>query len=197
MTDPLTGVPNRRHLFAQLEAELARAERYGTPLSILMIDVDHFKRLNDAAGHRDGRRGAAQGVRRAPPRVRKVDTLARYGGEEFMVLLPQTVKEGAVEVGEKLRRAVLDTAALAAPTQPTGHITISIGVASYPLDASDQETLVDCVDAALYASKRGGRNKVSAYEPGMEIHPGRERGPHASRTTDSPRPLPPAGVAKA
>ena len=131
-------------------------------------------------------------------RVRKVDTLARYGGEEFVVLLPQTAKEGALEVGEKLRRAVLETPGLAVATQPTGHVTISIGVASFPLDATEQETLVDCVDAALYASKRGGRNKVSAYEPGMEIHPGRERGPHSTRpSAEGSFPLPPSGVAKA
>jgi len=197
MTDPLTGVPNRRHLFGRLESELARAERYGTPLSILMIDVDHFKKLNDAAGHRAGDETLRTVCEVLRPCVRKVDTLARYGGEEFMVLLPQTAKEGAVAVGEKLRRAVLETAALASTTQPTGHVTISIGVACFPLDANDQEMLVDCADAALYASKRGGRNKVSAYEPGMEIHPGRERGPHASRPADSSRPLPPTGLAKA
>jgi predicted signal transduction protein with EAL and GGDEF domain len=88
---------------------------------------------------------------------------------------------------------VLESPALASASQPTGHITISIGVASFPQDASAQEKLVDCVDAALYASKRGGRNKVSAYEPGMEIHPGRERGPHTTRQA----PLPPSGIAKA
>jgi diguanylate cyclase (GGDEF)-like protein len=198
MTDPLTGVPNRRHLFSRLESELARAERYSTPLSILMVDVDHFKRLNDAAGHRAGDETLRVVCDVLRTRVRKVDTLARYGGEEFMVLLPQTAKEGALEVGEKLRRAVLETAALAAPTQPTGHITISIGVASFPLDAKEQETLVDCVDAALYASKRNGRNKVSAYEPGMEIHPGRERGPHATPpAAEGALALPPKGVAKA
>jgi diguanylate cyclase (GGDEF)-like protein len=194
MTDPLTGVPNRRHLFNQLEAELARADRYGTPLSILMVDVDHFKRLNDAEGHRVGDETLRKVCDVLRTRVRKVDTLARYGGEEFMVLLPQTGKEGAFEVGEKLRRAVLESPALASASQPTGHITISIGVASFPLDASAQEKLVDCVDAALYASKRGGRNKVSAYEPGMEIHPGRERGPHAATR---PAALPPSGLAKA
>jgi diguanylate cyclase (GGDEF)-like protein len=199
MTDPLTGVANRRHLFMRMEAELARAQRYSTPLSILMIDVDHFKRLNDSAGHRTGDDVLRKVCDVLKTRVRKVDTLARYGGEEFMVLLPQTAKEGALEVGEKLRRAVLETPALAAPTQPMGHITISIGVASFPLDAAEQELLVDCVDAALYASKRGGRNKVSTYEPGMEIHPGRERGPHTTRpSADSGSfPLPPTGVAKA
>jgi diguanylate cyclase (GGDEF)-like protein len=198
MTDPLTGAPNRRHLFSRLELELARAERYSTPLSILMVDVDHFKRLNDLAGHRTGDETLRKVSDVLRGRVRKVDTLARYGGEEFMVLLPQTSKADAVEVGEKLRRAVLETAALASSTQPTGHITISIGVACYPVDATDQETLVDCADSALYGSKRGGRNKVTPYEPGMEIHPGRERGPHAGRpATAEARPLPPTGVAKA
>ncbi|MBN1210134.1 MAG: diguanylate cyclase [Myxococcaceae bacterium] len=198
MTDPLTGAPNRRHLFNRLEAELARAERYSSPLSILMVDVDHFKRLNDSAGHRAGDETLRVVSDVLRGRVRKVDTLARYGGEEFMVLLPQTSKADAVEVGEKLRRAVLETAALASPSQPTGHVTISIGVACYPVDAADQETLVDCADSALYGSKRGGRNKVTPYEPGMEIHPGRERGPHAGRPSSSEaRPLPPTGVAKA
>jgi diguanylate cyclase (GGDEF)-like protein len=198
MTDPLTGVANRRQLFQRLEAEMARSERYDTPLSVLMVDVDHFKRLNDSEGHRagdDALRTVSEVLR---TRVRKVDTIARYGGEEFMVLLPQTSKADAVEVGEKLRRAVLETPSLAVATQPLGHITISIGVASYPIDATEQDTLVDCVDAALYGSKRGGRNKVTPYEPGMEIHPGRERGPHASRPADQTRPpLPPTGVAKA
>ena len=199
MTDPLTGAPNRRHLFIKLESELARAERYGTPLSVLMVDVDHFKRLNDAEGHRAGDEALRRVCDILRSRVRKVDTLARYGGEEFMVLLPQTAKEGAVEVGEKLRRAVFEASTLAVESQPTGHVTISIGVACFPLDAPIQETLVDCVDAALYASKRGGRNKVSAYEPGMEIHPGRERGPHSTHPAKDtlPFPLPPPGVAKA
>ncbi|MDY7224796.1 GGDEF domain-containing protein [Hyalangium rubrum] len=198
MTDPLTGAPNRRHLFSRLELELARAERYGNPLSVLMVDVDHFKKLNDGAGHRTGDEALRKVCDVLRSRVRKVDTLARYGGEEFMVLLPQTDKAAAVEVGEKLRRAVLEATSLASATQPGGHITISIGVSSFPVDATDQDTLVDCADSALYGSKRGGRNKVTPYEPGMEIHPGRERGPHSSRPANEPaRPLPPPGVAKA
>ncbi len=199
LTDPLTGAPNRRHLFNRLELELARAERYDSPLSVIMVDVDHFKRLNDTAGHRTGDEALRKVCDVLRGRVRKVDTLARYGGEEFMVLLPQTSKADAMEVGEKLRRAVLESPALASPSQPTGHITISLGVASYPVDATEQDTLVDCADAALYGSKRGGRNRVTPYEPGMEIHPGRERGPHATRTAAEPYgpPLPPEGVAKA
>jgi diguanylate cyclase (GGDEF)-like protein len=199
MTDPLTGAPNRRHLFTRLELELARAERYNTPLSILMVDVDHFKKLNDASGHRSGDEALRKVCDVLRARVRKVDTLARYGGEEFMAVLPQTNKADAVEVGEKLRRAVLEAASLASSSQPGGHITISIGVACFPVDAQDQDTLVDCADSALYGSKRSGRNKVTPYEPGMEMHPGRERGPHASprAAAEASRPLPPTGVAKA
>ena len=85
-------------------------------------------------------------------------------------------KEDACEVGEKLRRAVAESPLLASPTQPGGHITVSIGVATLPTDAPAQDLVVDCADAALYASKRGGRNRVTAYAPGMEVHPSRERG---------------------
>lgn len=176
MTDPLTGVPNRRHLFNRLELEVARSHRFGAPLSILMVDIDHFKRLNDIAGHRAGDEALRQVCDVLRHRVRKVDTLARYGGEEFMLLLPNVSKVDAYEVAEKLRRAVGEAPPLAVPTQPGGHITVSIGLASTPSDATTQDNLVDCADAALYASKRGGRNRVTAYEPGMELHPGRERG---------------------
>ncbi|MGZ3460426.1 MAG: GGDEF domain-containing protein, partial [Archangium sp.] len=191
MTDPLTGVPNRRHLFARLELEVARSLRFGTPVSVLMVDIDYFKRLNDAAGHRAGDEALRKVCDVLRARVRKVDTLARYGGEEFMLVLSNISKEDAYEVAEKLRRAVVEEPELAAPTQPGGHITVSIGVASFPTDATIQDTLVDCADAALYASKRAGRNSVTAYAPGMELHPGRERG--LSRPNDPSSPA----VAKA
>ncbi len=193
MTDPLTGVPNRRHLFARLELEVARAQRFGTPLSILMVDIDHFKKLNDAAGHRAGDEALRKVCDVLSARVRKVDTLARYGGEEFMLVLSNVSKADAYEVAEKLRRAVVEAPQLAAPTQPGGHITVSIGVATIPNDATTQDNLVDCADSALYASKRAGRNSVTAYAPGMEQHPGRERG--LSRPTDPSAPTP--SVAKA
>jgi diguanylate cyclase (GGDEF)-like protein len=186
MTDPLTGVPNRRHLFNRLEMEVARAQRFGTPVSILMVDIDHFKKLNDAAGHRAGDEALRNVCDVLRARVRKVDTLARYGGEEFMLVLSNVSKADAFEVAEKLRRAVVEAPQLAAPTQPGGHITISIGVACLPIDSTSQDSLVDCADAALYASKRSGRNRVTAYEPGMELHPGRERG--LSRPNDPSSP---------
>lgn len=188
ITDPLTGVPNRRHLFQQLEAEVNRARRYETPVSLVMIDIDHFKRLNDTAGHRAGDVALKQVTTALRPIVRKVDTLARYGGEEFVVLLPQVGREEALEVAEKLRRAVEDTTFEHGHVQPGGRVTISVGVATLPTDAADQAQLVDAADAALYASKRGGRNRVTGFAPGMEQHPGRERGPFAKgrRTGETP-----------
>jgi diguanylate cyclase (GGDEF)-like protein len=179
ITDPLTGVPNRRYLFQQLEAELARAARFDTPLSMLMIDIDHFKHLNDSAGHSAGDDVLRQVCVRLKATLRKVDTLARYGGEEFVVLLPQVPREEALEVAEKLRKSICDTPLEHGKTQPGGRVTISIGVASLPHDAKDQTRLVDSADAALYASKRGGRNKATLYLPGMEEDPTRQRGPRA------------------
>ncbi len=181
ITDPLTGVPNRRHLFAQLEAELHRAQRYSTPMSVVMIDIDHFKHLNDTAGHRAGDEVLRQVCQVLRKNLRKVDTLARYGGEEFAVLLPQVGRAEAFEVAEKLRRAVCEAGMEHGKVQPAGAVTISVGVATLPDDATSQVRLIDCADSALYASKRSGRNKVSAFSSGMETHPGRERVPRAPR----------------
>jgi diguanylate cyclase (GGDEF)-like protein len=181
ITDPLTGVPNRRHLFQQLEAEVNRATRYGTPVSLVMIDIDHFKHLNDAAGHRAGDIALKQVTTALRGIVRKVDTLARYGGEEFVVLLPQLGRQEALEVAEKLRRAVEETTFEHAAVQPGGRVTISLGVATLPTDATEQARLVDAADSALYASKRGGRNRVTGFAPGMEQDPSRQRGPLAQR----------------
>ncbi|MBX7113012.1 MAG: diguanylate cyclase [Myxococcaceae bacterium] len=181
VTDPLTGVPNRRFLFQQLELEIARANRFGTQLSLLMIDIDHFKTLNDTQGHTAGDEVLGKVAKVLKQIVRRVDTLARYGGEEFVVILPQVTKAEAAEVAEKLRRAVEDVRSPHAIAQPNGKITVSIGLANLPIDAVDHGRLVDSADAALYASKRAGRNRVTAYATGMEVHPGRERGLHAQR----------------
>jgi diguanylate cyclase (GGDEF)-like protein len=117
--------------------------------------------------------------------VRKVDLMARYGGEEFLVLLPQVTKAEAIEVAEKLRRTVGETSFEYGRSQPTGRITISVGAANLPTDATAQDALVDCADAALYACKRAGRDKAIGYATGMELHPGRERGPHAAKRRQS------------
>lgn len=185
LTDALTGAPNRRFLFSRLENEIARANRFGNQVSVLMIDIDHFKMLNDSAGHRAGDQVLKQVYELMSKMIRKVDTLARYGGEEFMVLLAQVPKHEAHEVAEKLRRAVAEAPWEHGRTQPTGRITVSIGVANLPVDAIDLERLVDSADSALYASKRGGRDRVTSYASGMEQHPGRERGPNAIKKIPS------------
>jgi diguanylate cyclase (GGDEF)-like protein len=188
VTDPLTGIANRRHLFQQLDAEITRATRFKTPLSLLMVDIDHFKHLNDTAGHRAGDDVLKQVCQQLKRNIRKVDTLARYGGEEFVILLPQVPPAEALEVAEKLRAAVADTALEHGRTQPGGRVTISIGVATLPDDSEAQARLIDCADAALYASKRGGCNKATAFAAGMEQHPGRERGPNAQRKRTGEQP---------
>lgn len=179
ITDPLTGVPNRRYLFQQLDAEIARAARFSHPLTVLMIDIDHFKHLNDSAGHAAGDDVLRQVCQLMRQNLRKVDTLARYGGEEFVVLLPQISLGESLEVAEKLRRSVAEGNLEHGKNQPGGKVTISVGVACLPRDATDQAKLVDCADSALYASKRAGRDKVTAYQAGMEHDPTRQRGPRA------------------
>ena len=162
-TDALTGVPNRRALFLRLEQEFSRSLRFGDELSLLMIDLDLFKNINDAHGHQAGDgvlRGVALALRR---NVRKVDLVARYGGEEFCVVLPRINKTEAIEVGEKLRRAV----ASAVMPGPAGSpkplsVTISVGVASFGVEATDVAGLVEKADQALYEAKRLGRDQVFA-----------------------------------
>jgi len=164
-TDPLTGVPNRRQLFLRLENELSRCLRFGDAVSVLMIDLDLFKRINDAHGHTVGDgvlRGVALALRRS---VRKIDIVARYGGEEFCVVLPRVAKPEALEVAEKLRRAV----AAASMPGPENHaplsVTISVGVATLGVDAEDVPGLIEKADAALYEAKRLGRDRVAMALP--------------------------------
>jgi len=188
ITDPLTGISNRRHLASRLEMEIDRANRFGTQVSVVMADIDWFKKLNDALGHRVGDIILQQLAALLEGVIRKVDLLARYGGEEFVVVLPQVPKADAVQVAEKLRRLV-ESATFGAGTEGAGaRMTISLGVANLPVDGVSSERLLDCADAALYASKRAGRNQVSLYAPGMEFHPGRERGPYAGKRR-RPEPL--------
>jgi diguanylate cyclase (GGDEF)-like protein len=182
VTDPLTGVPNRRFLYQQLESELSRAQRYETPMSLLMIDIDHFKHLNDVAGHSAGDEGLRKVTNVLKSNLRKVDTLARYGGEEFVVLLPQVGAEQAFEVAEKLRAAVEANVNVLGPEDDPLRVTISLGVATAPKDGVDQTPFIDAADAALYASKRNGRNRVTTYVEGMKDEPTRRRGPLSQRS---------------
>ncbi|HVL66837.1 MAG TPA: diguanylate cyclase [Vicinamibacterales bacterium] len=161
--DALTGVANRRAFDQALDAEWRRGLRARRPLSVLLVDIDHFKRFNDTYGHPAGDRSLGQ-VAAALAGVihRPGDTVARYGGEEFGVLLPETDPEGAAAVGDRMREAV-EALRLAHAGGVGGLVTISAGVATVvPSEDGAPEALVAAADAALYDAKRGGRNRVCA-----------------------------------
>ena len=156
--DELTGAYNRRFLDEQLRVRLGEARRHRTPVSLILFDLDHFKKVNDTYGHPFGDtvlKGTAELARR---QMRKEDILARYGGEEFAVMLPHTDRPGAAVLAERLR------AAAAGHFHSNGgrseRVTISLGVASFPLDEGDSvEELIECVDSRLYKAKDSGRNR--------------------------------------
>ena len=160
-TDPLTGAPNRRALHQRLDQEWTRAVRFGDELALLMVDLDNFKTINDTWGHAAGDE-VLQSVAAALLRnVRRVDLVARYGGEEFCVLLPRATHAEALDVAEKLRRAVAQTPLPAqASSGGPARLTISLGVASYGPEVPDVQRLLELADEALYAAKRGGRDQV-------------------------------------
>lgn len=158
--DPLTGLYNFRYLEESLEMEIRRAERYGGAFSILMLDIDHFKRLNDSYGHQAGDKALQRFAETVKSALRDSDLLFRYGGEEFTVLLPDTRKSRAVIPAENVRRAV-ESADMEAVAPGAGlRVTCSIGVASYPDDARTRASLIGFADDALYRAKHGGRNRV-------------------------------------
>lgn len=160
VTDELTGLANYRHLQQRLDEEIERAKRYDKHLSLLMIDVDDFKRFNDTQGHMAGDRALAELGRVVSSVVREVDLVARYGGEEFSIVLPETDAAGAFVTAEKVREAVATN--LFADAEGSHHcgMTVSIGLASYPAHALDKEALLRESDDALYRAKSGGKNRV-------------------------------------
>lgn len=156
-TDHLSGLANRRRFERQLEREVSRMERFEHPFSLLMIDIDSFKNLNDNFGHDVGDDAIRRISRVLREGTRGIDLAARIGGEEFAVLLVETSKEGGLEVAERLRAAIK---ALEIPN--AGHITASFGVAECPGDAQTAADLLKAADVALYEAKRNGRDRVVA-----------------------------------
>jgi diguanylate cyclase (GGDEF)-like protein len=168
VTDELTKLANRRKMQTRLELEWNRARRFNSDLSLLMIDIDHFKRYNDRNGHLLGDK-VLQGVARIlEGNTREVDTVARFGGEEFVVILPGQDQQTAKSVADKLRRAVYGYNFPRTQSQPGGHLSISVGVAAYPGDADDPKVLLDKSDLALYVAKRAGRDRTVSYEQELE-----------------------------
>ncbi|GAA6130159.1 diguanylate cyclase domain-containing protein [Halopseudomonas sabulinigri] len=161
-TDELTRVGNRRHFNKMLHSEWGRATRNQTPLSLVMLDVDYFKRFNDHYGHPEGDRCLAQ-IAGALDSVlhRPSDMLARYGGEEFVVLLPETERDGAAAIAEQLHASVFNLALPHQSAGTEGRVTISLGVATaVPAALNTPEDLLAWADNALYQAKAQGRNQV-------------------------------------
>jgi diguanylate cyclase (GGDEF)-like protein len=157
-TDFLTGLPNHRFFDTTLNTELSRAQRYSRPLSLLMIDLDYLKEVNDRYGHQNGDhviRVVGETIRRT---CREVDFAARYGGEEYMVILPDTSLAGAVQVAERMREKIAEV-----DFPGMGNITASIGVSNFPLNAIGRDDLIQLADQALYVAKSNGRNRVSSF----------------------------------
>jgi diguanylate cyclase (GGDEF)-like protein len=162
-TDYLTGLRTRGYFEQQLELEFKRAERKQQKFALLMIDIDHFKVLNDTFGHHVGDQLLRDVTSILMKDMREVDTVARYGGEEFVIILPETTETGAVFVAQRLRRAVDQAKFFAGSPHSVQHLTISIGVALYDTDAQFKRDLIEFADAALYAAKHAGRNRVICY----------------------------------
>ena len=161
-TDPLTRILNRRALLDRLTAEVDRARRFDSGLCLLLLDVDHFKSINDTAGHLAGDRVLRQIATLLEDAARKVDIVARYGGEEFVAILPETSAEGATTFAERLRERIAAHDFDLGTDQPA-HLTVSIGIASFPsVRVASTEDLFARADEALYRAKSGGRNQVCA-----------------------------------
>lgn len=165
ITDELTGVYNRRYFNGRFDRETQHAKRYNRPLSVVMIDIDHFKNYNDLNGHLMGDDVLRKVARILQSNIRRSDVLARYGGEEFVILLPEISKEKAYQAAEKLRQSVEVAPFEGEDKQPRGTVTISAGLATFPDDAGDPVQLLDLADQALYAAKAGNRNRVIAHTP--------------------------------
>jgi diguanylate cyclase (GGDEF)-like protein len=168
LTDGLTDCYNRRAFELQLERDLHLAMRMQQPLSLIMLDFDNFKTVNDKAGHGAGDTALRMLADHLRAELRAVDTAARFGGDEFVVILPQAGTEGALLVAERLRKRIEQM-----DVPGVGRVTVSFGIATFPDHAASRDTLVVAADRALYYSKEAGRNRVSTVEalPGKREFP--------------------------
>lgn len=162
ITDPLTGLHNRRYFFEIAQREVHRARRIENPLTLIMMDIDYFKKVNDTFGHQTGDRVLVELARRLTEHVRMVDVVARYGGEEFLVLLPDTDLEEAMPVAERLHQCLMEMVVKADKGEV--RISVSLGLAQMDEGCTDIETLVQHADQALYDSKNQGRGRISVWK---------------------------------
>jgi diguanylate cyclase (GGDEF)-like protein len=175
LQDPLTGLYNRRHLEERLTSELSSAQRHGREMSLLLVDVDHFKTVNDQHGHLAGDEALKMVAFVLRSAIRKEDVIARYGGEEFVVIARETGLAGAKALAERMRKAV-ERSRCAWQGHDLGltvsiGVTVSIGLAEFVAGKSDRE-LLEAADRALYLAKQAGRNKVVATKVGAAKNAG-------------------------
>ncbi len=160
ITDGLTHLYNKRFMLDTLESEVVRAARYGHDLSFLIMDIDNFKHYNDTNGHPAGDGLLKELALIIQKSIRKTDIACRYGGEEFVVIFPETEKTEAKRIAEKLVKKIAEYPFDFAENQPLGCVSVSMGLATYPHDATDFEALIITADQALYAAKTSGKNRV-------------------------------------
>ena len=165
MTDSLTGLLNRRHLYERLRAEVARSERTGHHLSLLMVDLDGFKTCNDSFGHLFGDKILKNVADILLNAVRSMDVVARFGGDEFMVILPETDESLAMDIAERIRRNVINQVAEPNDVDAAGRhtLTASVGIVCYPEHGKSVEPLLENVDKALYRAKHKGKNRIEVF----------------------------------
>lgn len=167
ITDPLTGLPNRRYLHERLSEEVNRSRRYDYVMSFLMIDIDDFKLYNDQNGHQAGDVALQMTAHSLKATLRSADVAARYGGEEFCILLPQTSAAEATVIAERVRQGVLYTAYPHGASQPLGSVSVSIGVSTFSKKIDTAEKVVAAADRALYSAKRKGKNRIDHYDESL------------------------------
>jgi diguanylate cyclase (GGDEF)-like protein len=176
ITDPLTGLLNRRYLEERLTEELNRSQRYNYAMSCLMIDIDDFKHYNDQNGHQAGDVALKITAHALKAALRSADVACRYGGEEFCILLPQTSLSEAGVIAERMRQRVTETDYPYGKSQPSGTVSVSIGISTFATNIDTAETVIAAADRALYSAKHQGKNRIEFYVDNVISSPKSEPG---------------------